>query len=78
MPLESPYAVAQLVYQELQHRRPRRAINQRYMRVMLAAAPEQPLELDAILEHLRPIAESEGLRIELHITVGAVIGLSSG
>jgi hypothetical protein len=78
LPLESPYALARLVQDELKFPRARRASHQRCMCVMLAAAPEQPLELDAILEYLRPIAESEGLRIELHIAVGAVVGISSG
>jgi hypothetical protein len=76
--LESPYALAQIIQNELDHPRVRRASYQRCVRVMLSAAPEQPLELDAILEYLRPIAESEGLRIELHIAVGAVVGMSPG
>lgn len=75
LPLESPYALAQIVQDELrQSQAPR---NRRCMRVMLAAAPEQPLELDAILDYLRPIAENAGLRIELHIAVGAVVGMPS-
>lgn len=77
LPLESPDALAQLVQAELQSPRVRMRPYRRSMRVMLAAAPDQPLELDAILEYLRPIAESQGLRIELHIAVGAVIGMSS-
>jgi hypothetical protein len=76
--LESPYALAQIIQDELQFPRARRGPQQRCMCVMLAAAPEHPLELDAILNYLRPIAESEGLRIELHIAVGAVVGMSSG
>lgn len=76
--LESPYALAQRIHDELQHSRTRTDHYKRCMRLMLAAAPEQPLDLDAIMKYLRPIAESEGLRIELHIAVGAVVGMSSG
>lgn len=74
--LDSPFALSLTLENALQSPDARRYRQQdrRCVRVMLAALPEQTIDLDALIEQLRPLAEQQGLRVELHIAVAVGLG----
>lgn len=75
--LDSPLALSQFLELALQseHASRNRQHDRRCVRVMLEALPEQAIDLNALIEQLRPLAKRVGLRIELHIV--AQSGLAS-